>query len=148
MAHTCSGSRAWPVACLARSSWMAFSFLLMPLARFSLLSAEFRSTGTAATAGAGAGVEGSFLGGAETVFFLSALPAAGPPLGFFVAAGAAPGGAMPGMMRCLCTEGVNLPAAEAVAVAPALGTFPTGALSLLSSFASAPVLPVVCSHSG
>ena len=58
------------------------------------------------------------------------------------------------LARCFCTEGVNLPPAAAVEVevavevglvqaGAALGTLPTGAVSLFSNLDSAPVLPVL-----
>lgn len=63
----------------------------------------------------------------------------------------APGGAMPGITRLRCTEGVNFAAGAAApgtAVAGLAATIlPTGAVSLLSSLERAPVLPVVTTSS-
>lgn len=67
--------------------------------------------------------------------------------------GVAPGGAIPGITRLRCTEGANLAVGAAAPAAPVVvvvgvvlgGTIlPTGAVSLLSSFDKAPVLPVMC----
>ena len=77
---------------------------------------------------------------------LAGTPPEGAFLALLVAAGAAPGGAMPGMTRFLCTEGANLATGAAAGALPFLGAtiLPTGAVSLFSSLdrAEGPVLPV------
>lgn len=92
----------------------------------------------------------TFTTGLGAAFAPPPAPAATPLVAFLAllpaAAGAAPGGAIPGITRFRCTDGANLAtgaAAAAVAVAFLGATiFPTGAVSLFMSLERVPVLPV------
>jgi hypothetical protein len=162
---------------LVFSSWIAFSFLLMFLTRFSFSSAVIRPAGTAAGtgagafgAGAGAGA-GAFAAGAfvvvAAVFFPPPPPlptaAAAAAEGAFFAPAApelavlAAGGAIPGITLCRIALGTNFPTGaldpaeeeeeEELAEDLILPTGTAACFEAAISAAKAPVLPMAQSMS-
>jgi hypothetical protein len=158
---------------LVFSSWIAFSFLLTFLTRFSFSSAVIGPAGTAAGTGAGAfgAGAGAFAAGAFVVVAAVFLPPP-PPLptaaaaegAFFapaapeLAALAAAGGAMPGITLCRIALGTNFPTGaldpaeeeeeeEELAEDLILPTGTAACFEAAISAAKAPVLPMAQSMS-